>query len=369
MTALVHHQRRPHVPLSTLTCACLQAHHAQDALEGLKLNTELSKLLRIEKPVFSAPMAGAAGPDLVAAVCNAGGFGVIPLWGKPVDQVRQGIAQVRALSSRNFAVNLNLSFPYQDQLQACIDEKVFAVSLFWGMESSAIEAAKSGGLIVLASVGTAEEAKTAVDAGADVIVAQGWEAGGHVWGDVTTMALVPAVVDAVSVPVVAAGGIADGRGLAAALMLGASGVWIGTRFLASTEATIHQTYQRGILSASESQTGWYRDLYDVNWPNAPHRALSNSTSQKWQNAGTPASGARPDEKEVIGHRPTGEAVERYQSYTPLPGTTGDVEAMSLWAGQGVSLVRKIMPAAQIVDEICQDAKTAMQLGQASLLDG
>lgn len=313
-------------------------------------------------------MAGAAGPELVAAVCNAGGFGVIPLWGKPADQVHHGIDQLRALTSRNFAVNLNLSFPYREQLDACIEQQVFAVSLFWGMEPTAIETAKSGGLVVMVSVGSANEARIAADAGADVIVAQGWEAGGHVWGQVATMALVPAVVDAVDVPVIAAGGIADGRGLAAALMLGASGVWIGTRFLASTEATIHETYQRGILGASENQTGWYRDLYDVGWPNAPHRALSNSTSRTWESAGSVAVGARPNEGGVIGHRPTGEPVVRYQSYTPLPGTAGDIEAMSLWAGQGVSLVRETMPAAQIVEEIYQGAITAMKQRQKVLFD-
>ena len=313
-------------------------------------------------------MGGAAGPELVAAVCNAGGFGVIPLWGKPVDQVHHGIDRLRALTSRNFAVNLNLSFPYQDQLDACIEQQVFAVSLFWGMEPAAIKTAKAGGLIVMVSVGSAEEARIAADAGADIIVAQGWEAGGHVWGQVATMALVPAVVDAVDVPVIAAGGIADGRGLAAALMLGASGVWIGTRFLASTEATIHETYQRSVLEASEDQTGWYRDLYDVGWPDAPHRTLSNSTSRIWESAGSPTAGVRPDEDGAIGHRPTGEPVMRYQSYTPLPGTTGNVEAMSLWAGQGVSLVRKTMPAAQIVDEIYQEAIAVMSQRQQDLFD-
>jgi len=354
-----------HVKLLTPACTCAQYYWRN--FEGLKLKTELCRLLEIEKPIISAPMGGAAGPSLVAAVSNAGGFGVIPLWGKPVDQVRQGIDQVRALTSRNFAVNVNLSFPYQDQLQACIEKQVCAVSLFWGMQPLAIATAKAGGLIVMATVGTAEEARIAADAGADVIVAQGWEAGGHVWGEVATMALVPAVVDAVAVPVVAAGGIADGRGLAAALMLGAAGVWIGTRFLASAEATIHETYQSAVLGASESQTEWFRDLYDVDWPNAPHRVLSNSTSRQWQRAGTPVTGARHGEKEVIGHRPTGEAVVRYQSYTPLPGTTGDVEAMSLWAGQGVSLVRKILPAADIVEEIYHDAKRVMQLSQTNLL--
>lgn len=311
-------------------------------------------------------MGGAAGPDLVAAVCNAGGYGVIPLWGKPVDQVHAGIDRVSALTDRNFAVNLNLSFPYQDQLRACIDKQVHAVSLFWGMEPSAIAAAKQGGLAVLASVGSAQEARIAEDAGADIIVAQGWEAGGHVWGQVSTMALIPAVVDTVDIPVVAAGGIADGRGMAAALMLGASGVWIGTRFLASSEATIHDEYRDRILNASETETEWYPDLYDVYWPDAPHRALKNSTAKVWKEAGTPAPGDRPNEQEVIGYRPNGDAVVRYQSYTPLPETTGDVAAMSLWSGQGVSLVREIKAASEIVEEIYREAKRVIQFGQSVL---
>lgn len=330
------------------------------------MQSELVKLLDIDKPILSAPMGGAAGPDLVAAVCGAGGYGVIPLWGKSVDQVIAGIDQVKALTDRNFAVNLNLSFPYEDQLRACIDTKVHAVSLFWGMEPSAIATAKAGGLVVLVSVGSAEEARIAEDAGADVIIAQGWESGGHVWGQVSTMALIPAVVDAVRIPVVAAGGIADGRGMAAAIMLGASGVWIGTRFLASTEATIHQEYRQRVLSATETQTEWSHDLYDIAWPDAPHRALSNSTSRKWREAGSPPPTNRPDEGEVIGLRPNGDAVVRYQSYTPLLGTQGNVEAMSLWAGQGVSLVRSIMPAADIVDEIYREAKQVMQSRQTAM---
>ena len=330
------------------------------------MNNALCRRLDIEKPILSAPMGGAAGPELVAAVSNAGGYGVMPLWGKPADQVQDGIAQVRKLTDRNFGVNLNLSFPYQDQLQACIDAHVHSVSLFWGSEPAAIETAKAAGLCVMMSVGTAAEAKSAADAGADIIIAQGWEAGGHVWGTVATMALIPAVVDAVDVPVVAAGGIADGRGLAAALTLGASGAWVGTRFLASAEATIHDTYQRRVLDASESEAEWYANLYNVAWENAPHRALANATSRQWHSTGTAAPGQRPDEDEIVGHRPTGEAVQRYQSYTPTPGTTGDVAAMSLWAGQGVGLVRDIMPAAQIVEELYRDARHALLAAQSNL---
>lgn len=330
------------------------------------MTRRLLDILNVEKPLLSAPMAGAAGPELVAAVCNAGGYGVTPLWGRPKEQVHAGIDAVRALSDHNFAVNLNLSFPYKDQLEACIEKGVHGVSLFWGMEPAAIARAKAGGLVVLASVGTAQEARIAADAGADVIVAQGWEAGGHVWGQVATMALVPAVVDAVDVPVVAAGGIADGRAMAAALMLGASGVWIGTRLLASSEATIHEVYRSRILQASEADTQWAHDLYDVGWPDAPHRALSNSTSQAWVGGGRPASGQRSHENEKIGERPNGEPVVRYQSYTPLPGTTGDIEAMSLWSGQGVSMVREIMPAADIINEIYHGAQKHLRMGASVL---
>ncbi len=320
------------------------------------MQSKLYDLLEITKPIVQAPMAGAAGPNLVAAVANAGGFGTIPLWGKSADHLHEGIRQVRQLTDRNFAVNLNMSFPYEDLLEACIEEKVCAVSLFWGNSVSAIKRAKAGGLVVLVSVGSAAEAREAVNAGADIIVAQGWEAGGHVWGRVSTMALVPSVVDAVGdVPVIAAGGIADGRGLAAAYMLGASAAWIGTRFLASEEATIHSYYQQRILDASEDQTAWTFDLYDGGWPAAPHRTLKNSTYADWVEAGSPAPGERPDEGKVTGFRPTGEEVKNYQSYTPLLGTEGDVEAMSMWSGQGVSLVHKIMPAADIVAEISDEA--------------
>ncbi|ABD54058.1 NAD(P)H-dependent flavin oxidoreductase [Jannaschia sp. CCS1] len=319
------------------------------------MTSELYRVLELQKPVISAPMGGAAGPDLVAAVCNAGGYGVIPLWGKPVPQLMAGIDAVRALTDRNFAVNLNLSFDFEDQLSACIAAEVHAVSLFWGQAPSAITRAKEGGLVVFVSVGSVAEAVAAEAAGADIIVAQGWEAGGHVWGQVSTLALVPAVADAVTVPVVAAGGIADGRGMAAALMLGAAGVWIGTRFLASREATIHAAYLARVLAASEVDTEWYSDLYDVAWPDAPHRALRNSTARAWRGAGAPAPGDRPNEREVIGHRPEGDPVVRYQSYTPLPDTTGDVEAMSLWAGQGVGLVREVQGAAEILSEIYEQA--------------
>lgn len=314
-------------------------------------------------PIISAPLGGATGPAMTAAVSEAGGFGTIPLWSGGAELVHNGVQGVRALTDRNFAVNLNMNFCGDEELQACLDQEVFAVSLFWGVKPDYIEKAKHGGLFVFATVGNAHEAKMAEDAGADVVVAQGWEAGGHVWGQVTTMALVPAVVDAVDVPVVAAGGISDGRAMAAALMLGASGVWVGTRFLASNEATIHPEYRRLIFEASEDETHWAKELYDGFWPNAPHRALLNKTSRAWQTAGELDPGRRPGENEPVGHQANGDPVMRYEAHTPRPDTTGDIEAMSLWSGQGVSQVRKPQSAAEIVEEIYHEARQTIQAFQ------
>ena len=264
------------------------------------MSSVLCDTLGVDIPIISAPLGGATGPEMTAAVSNAGGFGTIPLWSGGADLVHKGVEKVRALTDRNFAVNLNMDFCGEAELQACIDQQVFAVSVFWGVIPSYIEKAKRNGLVVLSTVGNSEEARIAADAGADVIVAQGWEAGGHVWGQVATMALVPAVVDAVDVPVVAAGGISDGRAMAAALMLGASGVWVGTRFLASHEATIHPQYRQMIFDAAEHHTHWAGELYNGFWPNAPHRALLNETSSNWEAAGRPDPGQRPGENESIG---------------------------------------------------------------------
>jgi NAD(P)H-dependent flavin oxidoreductase YrpB (nitropropane dioxygenase family) len=157
-----------------------------------------------------------------------------------IDTLRQKIRETRALTARPFGVNLNMERPQEERLAACVAEGAPVISFFWGDPGSLVERAHSGGASVLHTVANALEARRMKDLGVDVIVAQGWEAGGHVRGTVATMPLIPAVVDTVTpTPVVAAGGIADGRGLAAALALGAAGVWIGTRFLASDEAAIH----------------------------------------------------------------------------------------------------------------------------------
>ena len=320
------------------------------------MRTALCDMLGIEIPIVLAPMGGAVGAQLVAAVCNAGGLGTIPLWRADTDALRKQVKEVRSLTNKPFAVNLNLDFPQEERLEACLQERVPAISFFWGESSKLVSRAKAGGAIVMQTVGTAKEARTAVENGVDIVVAQGWEAGGHVWGTVATMALLPAVVDAVApVPVVAAGGIADGRGFAAALALGASGVWIGTRFLASAEASIHPHYQERLINASEGDTVYLKNLFDTTWPNAPHRVLRNKTVTEWEAAGRPETGKRPGEGDIVANSKSLGQIVRYRPYTPAADTEGDIESLSLWSGQGVGLVNKRQPAAEIVREIDAEA--------------
>lgn len=319
--------------------------------------TQFCDLFNIKLPIVQAPMGGATTPELVAAVSNAGGLGVAPLWRADGKGLKEFVGRIKALTAAPFGVNLNMDFPSMEQLDACLETGVPVISFFWGRAPEFIAHARSGGAKVIFSAWDAQSAADAVEHGAHAICAQGWEAGGHVRGTVSTMALVPAVVDAVGdTPVIAAGGIADGRGLAAALALGASAAWIGTRFLAARETCIHPDYVARLIHARETDTGYYENLFDVGWPDAPHRALKNSTTKAWETAGRPAHGQRPGEGDTIAHSPNKGDVVRYQTFTPDTETTGDIEPISMWCGQGVSLVREVQPAAEIVREIAEEAR-------------
>lgn len=315
----------------------------------------------IEHPVVLAPMAGVVTDALVAAVSNAGGLGLAPLWHVNADELRKSVRNIKQLTDKPFGVNLNMEFPSLEHLEACLEEGVEVISLFWQVPGEFLAHAQSGGAKVIYSAGDAADAKVVANLGADAICAQGWEAGGHVRGNVGSMALVPAIVDAVGdVPVIAAGGIADGRGLAAALSLGASAVWVGTRFLAAVEANIHPDYLSHLLASSENDTAHFENLFDIGWPDAPHRALKNSTSKMWENAGRPDFGQRPGEGDVVASSAIGGSVLRYQSKSPSADLIGNVEATSMWAGQGVSMVKKVQPAHDIVRDIVDGAKVALE---------
>src|ERR1700728_1417754 len=268
------------------------------------------------------------------------------------DDVGAVVRETAELTTHPFCGNLVLTEDRHHRLDQALDAGLRVVSFFMGDPSGYVRQVHDAGGIVLHTVGTAEEARRSVASGVDVIVAQGWEAGAHVWGNIATLPLVPAVVDAVApVPGVAAGGIGDGRGVAAVLALGAQGAWLGTRFLLAEEMPIHEEYRRRLIAAAETDPQWYPNLYDVGWPDSPHRALRNSTAQAWEAAGRPPDGPRPGIGDVIAHLASGEAIVRYEGAPPMVGTTGDIEALSMWAGQGVALTRESQSTADIVAEL------------------
>jgi nitronate monooxygenase len=312
------------------------------------VRTPVCDLLGIEQPIVQAPMA--AVPRLAAAVSNAGALGMLTLtWSADVGAV---VRETAALTGKPFGGNLVLTEDRHQRVDQALEAGLRIVSFLWGDSGPYVERVHDAGGVVLQTVGSAEEARRAVGSGVDVVVAQGWEAGGHVWGCVATLPLVPAVVDAVApVPVIAAGGIGDARGVAAVLALGAQAAWLGTRFLLAEEMPIHDEYRRRLLAAAETDPRWYPDLYEVGWPDAPHRALANSTSRAWDAAGRPPAGRRPGDGDVIAHFDSGEAIVRYEPAPPMAGTTGDIEALSMWAGQSVALAREPQPAAEIVAEL------------------
>jgi NAD(P)H-dependent flavin oxidoreductase YrpB (nitropropane dioxygenase family) len=325
-------------------------------------DTPFCRLVGIPLPIVQAPIGGMAVPELAAAVSNAGGLGMLSVtWDEP-SEIDEKLARMRALTDRPFGVNMILDWPQEERLRQCLDAGVRIVSTFWGDPAPLVPIAHEGGATFLHTVGDVAEARRAVDAGVDVVVAQGWEAGGHVRGEVATMALVPAVVDGVAqIPVVAAGGIGDGRGLAAVLLLGASAGWLGTRFVMSAEAPALPPY-RDRLAAADATSTVYSSVFDGGWPDAPHRTLRNSTIEMWDAAGRPPSGERPGEGETVGTWDDGELIVRYGSDSPRLGATGDIEAMSMWAGQSVGLVHEVRPAGEIVRQLADEAAAALEAG-------
>lgn len=320
-----------------------------------EIKTPVCDVLGIDVPIVQAPIGSATTPALVAAVSNAGALGVLSVTWRSPDEIRRLIRQTKQLTNRPFAINLVLEWSQTERLAACLEEGVPIISFFWGDPSPYMSAVRDAGAVSIHAVGSIGEARLARDAGVDVIVAQGSEAGGHVRGVVSTMVLVPRVVDAVTPkPVLAAGGIADGRTFRAALALGAQGVWIGSRFLASDEASIHPLYKKSVVTHTEDDT-IATTLFDIGWPGAPHRVIRNSTVETWLATGSPPAGKRPGEGESVARTEAGHDVLRYSDSPPQPGMSGDVEALPMYAGQSIGLVGDIAPAGEIIRRLVDDA--------------
>lgn len=325
----------------------------------MALRTPICDRLGIDVPLVQAPIGRLSCPELAAAVSNAGALGMLGVTYLDEAALRATLRETRRLTDRSFGVNLILQWDQRDRLAVCLEEGVRLISYFWDEMSPGspyVDEAHAAGALVMMTVGAADEAKRAVEAGIDVIVAQGLDAGGHVGGAVGTIALVPAVVDAVApTPVIAAGGLGDGRGLAAVLALGAQAAWMGTRFVVADEALSHPDYRDRVVAARETDTVWSTGVFDAGW-SAPVRTLDNTTLRNWREAGSAAAGARPGEADIVARRADGTPVVRYDYAPPVLGMSGDLEAMANYAGQSAGVITKRQPAADIVREVSQEAE-------------
>jgi enoyl-[acyl-carrier protein] reductase II len=307
----------------------------------MAIRTRVTDLLKIEHPIIQGGMAWTATWELAAAVSDAGGLGVIGAGHMPTDVLRDQIRAAKAATDRPFGVNLMLLTPHIDDIvQMVLEEGVAAVTTGAGNPGRYMEALKAKGIKVLPIAPSIPLAKRLVSVGADAIIGEGMEAGGHI-GDLTTMVLTPQLVDAVDVPVIAAGGIADGRAVAAAFALGAEGVQVGTRFMCAVECTIHPAVKDRILRARDRDT-----VVTGHSTGHPVRVLKNKLSRMIEELDRDN---RPEEIEELG-----------AGRLSLCMRDGDVDMGSVMAGQCAALVDRVQPAAEIVTELVSEAEAVLR---------
>lgn len=306
------------------------------------MQTEITELLGIQYPIIQGGMAWVAEHHLAAAVSEAGGLGLIGAANAPAEWVREQIHAAKNLTEQPFGVNIMLMSPYADEVaQVVAEEGVKVVTTGAGSPEKYMERWKQSGIRVIPVVASVALAKRMERCGADAVVAEGCESGGHV-GESTTMALVPQVVDAVQIPVIAAGGIADGRGIAAAFMLGAKAVQMGTRFIATQEAHVHESYKNQVLRAKDIDT-----RVTGRSTGHPVRALRNEMTKRYLEL--EQEGASFEELEQLTLGGLRRAV-----------VEGDVRMGSMMAGQCAGLVREILPCSELVPQLMQEAKACMK---------
>jgi nitronate monooxygenase len=322
------------------------------------LSTRFTALVGCSVPIQQAGMGGVAGPGLAGAVAAAGALGMIGGARIPAPVLTQLLDELRAKAPG--AVGVNILMPFLDP--ACVEvaaSRVRVVEFFYASPDPAlIRMVHAGGALACWQIGSEDEASAAADAGADLIVAQGMEAGGHVRGTLGLLPLLDRVLGAVAVPVIAAGGLATARSVAAVLAAGADAARVGTRFVVAEESDAHPRYQDALLQAQSGDTV-LTEAFSVMWPNAPHRVLRSAVE---------AATAHPSDQ--VGEMMLGGErwpLPRFAVPTPTRQTTGAIEAMALYAGQGVGGVAARQPAAAIVRELADGA--ARLLASWSRADG
>ncbi len=307
------------------------------------INTRLCEILGIEYPIIQGGMAWIATAELAAAVSEAGGIGIIGAGNASAEVVEEEIIKIRKLTDKPFGVNIMLFSLFAEKVVDIVYKyKVPVVTTGAGNPAKFIKRFKDIGTKVIPVVPSVALAKRMENLGADAVIVEGTEAGGHI-GELTTMALVPQVVDAVNIPVIAAGGIADGRGLLAALSLGAEGVQMGTRFICAEECTVHKNYKNMILKAKDRDA-----VVTAKVTGHPIRVLRNKLARQFSKL----------EKEGT----TVEEIERLgREKLKLAAVDGDVENGSVMAGQVAGMINKIQPCKEILEEVILDAKNQFDL--------
>ena len=305
------------------------------------MHTEINNLLEIEYPIIQGGMAWVAEHHLAAAVSEAGGFGLIGAANAPADWVREQIRKTKELTDRPFGVNVMLMSPYADEVARVIaEEGVKAVTTGAGNPEKYMELWKERNIKVIPVVASVALAKRMERCGADAVVAEGCESGGHI-GESTTMTLVPQVVDAVDIPVIAAGGSGDGRGIAAAFMLGAKGVQMGTRFVVTKECQVHPAYKERIIRAKDIDT-----RVTGRSTGHPIRALRNDMTKAYLQK--EQEGASTEELELLASGALRRAVQE-----------GDIHNGSLMSGQIAGLIKEEVSCKQLIDTLVSQTKEAL----------
>jgi len=305
------------------------------------IKTPVCDILGIENPILQGGMAWIADGRLAAAVSNGGGLGIISAMNAGADYLREQIRTARSLTDKPFGVNIMLMSPFVEEVsRVAAEEKVAVVTTGAGNPARYIPMWKDAGIKVIPVVASVALCKLLTRAGADAIIAEGGESGGHV-GETSTLVLVPQVCDATRLPVIAAGGIADGRGVAACFLLGAVGVQLGTRFLVADECSVHENYKDKIIAANDIAT-----ITTGKRLGHPVRSLKTPFSRAYYKA--EYSGMSDDELEALG----GGALR-------LAAVEGDLEKGCFLAGQAAGMVRRRQPAAEIIREIFEEAENVL----------
>ena len=304
-------------------------------------NNRVCELLGTEYPLIQGGMAWVANASLAAAVSNAGGVGLIAAGASPAEVLEQEILKARSLTDKPFGLNIMLMSPTApDALELAAKHRLRIVATGAGSPGKVLERLKPLGTIVIPVIASVAQAKRAEKQGADAVVAEGTEAGGHI-GELTTMVLTPQIAGAVKIPVIAAGGIADGRGVAAAFALGAEGVQLGTRFICCSECTVHPNYKQAVIDARDRSTAVTGQSLGH-----PVRCLRNRLTAEFERL--EAEGAPAEEIEKLGMGKLRAAV-----------VDGDTEWGSLMSGQSAAMVNDILPAREIVRGLFDEARRVL----------